>query len=233
MNFQKTMIWTSLLLSVALNISAANATTVTFSSDGNFSNVSGCNANPGCSISGSGNTLDMSGRNNSTLTAVDFGSTSIATNAINVKIGEITWVNNASTGTDQDFDVRYTFTLNFTAPNNSSDFQIFDLDILQPTNPPGDVVLDLKNSTLASLGPFNLNGVTVSNLQFSETGDGTYNTTTGEWDNPEGGTSHLYITASFTSAVPEPSTWAMMILGFAGVGFVAYRRKRGAALAAA
>jgi hypothetical protein len=25
--------------------------------------------------------------------------------------------------------------------------------------------------------------------------------------------------------VPEPSTWAMMILGFAGVGFMAYRRK--------
>jgi len=28
------------------------------------------------------------------------------------------------------------------------------------------------------------------------------------------------------SAVPEPSTWAMMILGFAGVGFIAYRRSR-------
>jgi hypothetical protein len=27
------------------------------------------------------------------------------------------------------------------------------------------------------------------------------------------------------SAVPEPSTWAMMILGFCGVGFMAYRRK--------
>lgn len=27
------------------------------------------------------------------------------------------------------------------------------------------------------------------------------------------------------SAVPEPSTWAMMILGFAGIGFMAYRRK--------
>jgi hypothetical protein len=26
-------------------------------------------------------------------------------------------------------------------------------------------------------------------------------------------------------AVPEPSTWAMMIIGFAGVGFMAYRRK--------
>lgn len=32
------------------------------------------------------------------------------------------------------------------------------------------------------------------------------------------------LTANVT-AVPEPATWAMMILGFAGVGFVAYRRK--------
>jgi PEP-CTERM motif len=31
--------------------------------------------------------------------------------------------------------------------------------------------------------------------------------------------------SSVTSAVPEPSTWAMLILGFAGVGFVSYRRK--------
>ena len=30
---------------------------------------------------------------------------------------------------------------------------------------------------------------------------------------------------ALASAVPEPSTWAMMILGFAGVGFMAYRRK--------
>jgi hypothetical protein len=34
--------------------------------------------------------------------------------------------------------------------------------------------------------------------------------------------------AAFTSVVvgvPEPATWAMMILGFVGVGFMAYRRK--------
>jgi len=29
-----------------------------------------------------------------------------------------------------------------------------------------------------------------------------------------------------TAAVPEPATWAMMIFGFTGVGFMAYRRKR-------
>jgi hypothetical protein len=30
----------------------------------------------------------------------------------------------------------------------------------------------------------------------------------------------------FLHAVPEPSIWAMMILGFAGVGYMAYRRSR-------
>jgi hypothetical protein len=30
---------------------------------------------------------------------------------------------------------------------------------------------------------------------------------------------------AISAAVPEPSTWAMMILGFAGIGFMAYRRK--------
>lgn len=40
-----------------------------------------------------------------------------------------------------------------------------------------------------------------------------------------------YVDATFsvtvTSAVPEPSTWAMIILGFAGVGYMAYRRRNG------
>jgi len=30
---------------------------------------------------------------------------------------------------------------------------------------------------------------------------------------------------SVTAAVPEPSTWAMLLLGFAGIGFITYRRK--------
>jgi hypothetical protein len=35
------------------------------------------------------------------------------------------------------------------------------------------------------------------------------------------------------AAVPEPSTWAMMILGFVGVGFMTYRRTSKPALMAA
>jgi hypothetical protein len=40
------------------------------------------------------------------------------------------------------------------------------------------------------------------------------------------------ITLETVADVPEPSTWAMMILGFAGIGFVAYRRRKSAMLAA-
>jgi len=46
----------------------------------------------------------------------------------------------------------------------------------------------------------------------------------------EGGTISGTLTVS---AVPEPSTWAMMILGFAGLGFMAYRRKSKPAMLAA
>jgi hypothetical protein len=40
-------------------------------------------------------------------------------------------------------------------------------------------------------------------------------------------------TFTVSAAVPEPSTWAMMILGFCGLGFVAYRRKQQTAFNAA
>jgi hypothetical protein len=51
-------------------------------------------------------------------------------------------------------------------------------------------------------------------------------------DNGRGGwISNLVNVGVSVAAVPEPSTWAMMLLGFASLGFVTYRRKwlRGAA----
>jgi hypothetical protein len=41
----------------------------------------------------------------------------------------------------------------------------------------------------------------------------------------------LRLAQGLTSAVPEPATWAMMILGFAGVGYMNYRRRKQAAFA--
>jgi hypothetical protein len=46
-----------------------------------------------------------------------------------------------------------------------------------------------------------------------------FGTTADEW---VAGTTHA---AGNTPAVPEPATWAMMLLGFLGVGFMAYRRR--------
>jgi len=37
---------------------------------------------------------------------------------------------------------------------------------------------------------------------------------------------NMAFSLSGVGAVPEPSTWAMMIFGFAGIGFIAYRRKQ-------
>jgi hypothetical protein len=49
----------------------------------------------------------------------------------------------------------------------------------------------------------------------------------------DGGDHSIGLDLVSIAAVPEPSTWAMMLLGFAGVGFMAYRRKSKPALMAA
>jgi hypothetical protein len=49
-----------------------------------------------------------------------------------------------------------------------------------------------------------------------------------------GGDNLNFVNSTVTvGAVPEPSTWVMLILGFAGIGVMAYRRKSKPALMAA
>jgi hypothetical protein len=43
----------------------------------------------------------------------------------------------------------------------------------------------------------------------------------------------ITLESSVVTGVPEPSTWAMMLLGFCGLGFLARRRKNQPALTAA
>jgi PEP-CTERM motif len=46
------------------------------------------------------------------------------------------------------------------------------------------------------------------------------------------GFTYAFATTGAVGGVPEPSTWAMVLIGFAGIGFAAYRRRSKAALAA-
>ena len=47
-------------------------------------------------------------------------------------------------------------------------------------------------------------------------------TANGEWV-----ADSVTVTASAIGGVPEPSTWALMLIGFGGVGWLVSRRRRG------
>jgi len=91
---------------------------------------------------------------------------------------------------------------------------------------------DAYNSFVFMLGVNTVGTFTGANLltpgngdQFSPLTNG-YVTFSGDFDRVilSSGQNALEID-NISSSVPEPSTWAMMILGFMGVGFLAYRRK--------
>jgi PEP-CTERM motif len=86
----------------------------------------------------------------------------------------------------------------------------------------GNDQLDVQQIVL----PTGFDTATITSINFNYVGDNA----------PGDGEAFLaaITTEGFTAAVPEPSTWAMMILGFCGLGFMAYRRKQnGTALSVA
>jgi hypothetical protein len=90
-----------------------------------------------------------------------------------------------------------------------------------------DQFLQTFNFLVTSNGDFGAIGIIGSNNETikSVTVSGLFN----DPDHPFVGFDQLkqigFGLAPGVSAIPEPSTWAMMILGFMGVGFMAYRRK--------
>jgi hypothetical protein len=80
---------------------------------------------------------------------------------------------------------------------------------------------DLKHDADLSFGVFALNGGQVDELTLvSNTGFKEIKHL--QVSDIDGG-----VVINPTGSVPEPSTWAMMLLGFAGVSFMAYRRRKG------
>ena len=223
-------------LFAVLATSQASAVTVTGSGSGVFATLPGC---AGCSLSNSNTQISFGGNPASNIVAnnspINIPTLNAATGN-DVEILRLTWTNNETVGgTTSVKNFTYTYTLNFTSPGSGSDTDVFTLTFVQPTNPPGDTVTGLKlllgsGSTALST---TIAGLNLSDFKWSllppNTGE-SYNPMTGVWNNPEDNISRLVLTADITAAVPEASTWAMMILGFAGVGFMAYRRRNQVAL---
>jgi hypothetical protein len=87
------------------------------------------------------------------------------------------------------------------------------------------------SGTLVDTSPltFSFSNLLAGNYQLVIAGDVTGSNGGGILGGPVGYTGSI---ATIASPVPEPSTWAMMILGFAGVGYMTYRRRKTAARAA-
>jgi hypothetical protein len=86
----------------------------------------------------------------------------------------------------------------------------FSVEATGPNNPYGGTGFVVGGSTVTgteSAGSLQFNGL-VSSIS---------------WSNPDNEFWYGF-TVGVEAAVPEPATWAMMILGFFGVGLMAYRR---------
>ena len=103
-------------------------------------------------------------------------------------------------------------------------------------------VTDLNGSATLNFGSLNLSGLTIVGAHFGNNIDSDPNNITAFWLLDLGnnvthtitlsngqGSSNAQIFSTGTPAVPEPATWAMMLLGFGAVGF-SIRRKRKTAL---
>jgi hypothetical protein len=103
---------------------------------------------------------------------------------------------------------------------------------------------DIANFTTVGTLDLNLSGVDTPGTDFVGTGTASVfldyitanptNTGVLQSNGPlTGSITYTYTLPTETLAVPEPSTWAMMLLGFAGLGYFGYKAWRGTGLAAA
>jgi hypothetical protein len=163
--------------------------------------------------------------NPSTLTANDLA-INITANASNISIAQLTWFNSATIAQNDlnSFGVDYHLSVAFTSPVASiGDSHVFDLTVVNPINPPGDVISSFTLVDLADLN-FSLPGWTVSNLHYvAGNGSSLCGINNTSWCNPEGNTGNLYIKGNFTK-VPEPMTMSLFGVGLAGAA--ALRRRK-------
>jgi hypothetical protein len=98
------------------------------------------------------------------------------------------------------------------------------LNSLQP-----DALFNFYNASTVEVGTWSGASILAPDADVSITGGGNISGSLFAKDYLGGGELHndnLFDGALPSTPVPEPSTWAMLIAGFAGLGFVGYRRSK-------
>ena len=145
--------------------------------------------------------------NDGSLTFHNQAETNVA--AGTVDLGTFTLANGSTNFNGDLFSLQVTFT----SPLNGANTFSALLSGKTTGNHGGPVVVDFNNT------PFNFGGFTLAVDDITlAAGVGTPQEITG--------------TITAVAAVPEPSTWAMMILGFVGLGTMTYRRRKSAMITA-
>ncbi len=124
-------------------------------------------------------------------------------------------------------DATGTFTLNFDSSTSSYSLTSLDLIASTPFTQANSALFE-KNSTLFSIGNGAVDGTHSFVLFFNPALTSQTQTITYA-DAGENGLQNGNVTISQvspTSGVPEPATWAMMLLGFGGIGVAMRRSKR-------
>jgi PEP-CTERM motif len=141
--------------------------------------------------------------------------------------------------------VTFTYYYEFTLPK--AEFVSASMSISGPTsdqipsNSGSFILADWTNT--GSSAPYVPSGATIEDVTISGPapgGEGAFLGTMTSMGDPEpagtyfveitgvsgGGGLQLAVDGNVTATAPEPSTWAMVLLGFAGLGFASYRRRR-------
>ena len=132
------------------------------------------------------------------------------------------WISLSATGTPGNNTV--TYETSFTADSTALVAGLWGVDNF------GSIFLNNGSTPIAQL--FNTDPVNFNTLH-SFSFNPAFGANTLEFVITDTGPPTAFRVDGFAGAVPELSTWGMMLLGFAGVGFMAYRRKNPIAFRAA
>lgn len=191
----------TLILGCALAVPARASVVFSYSTTGCFSN---------CNIASNFSATASDPGKNSQFKGLDFSGVNLNNQpGLTLDLGTFTLqANSAISPQSSTFSLDIAFTL---PSNATSTFDAVVSGQINKNQASGDITVDFGPQQLITFagGSFDLQigNIDLTHTQISEAITGTL--------------SNLSVTAP----VPEPSTWAMMLLGFVGLGFMTYRKK--------